>query len=336
MAKATGKGRSARKKAVKKPAAKKAAGKAAKKTASRKKPADKKKAAAKKPALKSAALKGAASRSAASKGAAPKSASSPAKKPAPNAAPKKAAAPTGRKAKAEPPVKAAKGAKAEPAAPAPAPAPKPRSRKRRSSRRAVPPPRRGPDGELLAPGELLLPKGPQSEEEVHYLLRGCVAGEEEAGELGVTEVVEKQPAESFPDKEDRLAELREHVEMLGERFEKGPLENNLPVRAAARYTFEGIVDRAKQRRREIGAFLRGLDLARTESSHMDSHGEASLQGLMEWAARLEKLIEAEEPEQGDYAQFHRGMDQLDHTTESRLVDVEQTLKRLGKRARARK
>jgi hypothetical protein len=327
MAKATGKGRSARKKkAVKKPAAKKAAGKAAKKTASRKKPAAKKKAAAKKPALESAALKSAAS----------KSASSSAKKPAPKAAPKKAAAETGRKAKAEAPVKAGKGAKVEPVAPAPAPAPKPRSRKRRSSRRAVPPPRRGPDGELLAPGELLLPKGPQSEEEVHYLLRGCVAGEEEAGELGVTEVVEKQPAESFPDKEDRLAELREHVEMLGERFEKGPLENNLPVRAAARYTFEGIVDRAKQRRREIGAFLRGLDLARTESSHMDSHGEASLQGLMEWAARLEKLIEAEEPEQGDYAQFHRGMDQLDHTTESLLVDVEQTLKRLGKRARARK
>jgi hypothetical protein len=69
---------------------------------------------------------------------------------------------------------------------------------------------------------------------------------------------------------------------------------------------------------------------------MDSHGEASLQGLMEWAARLEKLIEAEEPDQGDYAQFHRGMDQLDHTTESLLVDVEQTLKRLGKRARARR
>jgi len=117
---------------------------------------------------------------------------------------------------------------------------------------------------------------------------------------------------------------RNLTEMLTERFEKGPLENNLPVRAAARYTFEGIVDRAKQRRREIGAFLRGLDLARTESSHMDSHGEASLQGLMEWAARLEKLIEAEEPDQGDYAQFHRGMDQLDHTTESLLVDVEQT------------
>jgi len=256
------------------------------------------------------------------------------------AAQKKLAAPT-RKAGgakgAEAAAKAGKGAKAAEAnAPTPAPAQKPaRSRKRRSSRRTMPPPRRGPDGELLAPGELLLPKGPQSEEEVHYLLRGCVAGEEDAGELGVTEVTEKQP-DAFPDKEERLAELREHVQMLTERFEKGPLENNLPVRAAARYTFEGIVDRAKQRRREIGAFLRGLDLARTESSHMDSHGEASLQGLMEWAARLEKLIEAEEPDQGDYAQFHRGMDQLDHTTESLLVDVEQTLKRLGKRARARR
>ena len=70
-----------------------------------------------------------------------------------------------------------------------------------------------------------------------------------------------------------------------------------------------------------------------ETARMDSHGEASLQGLMEWAARLEKLMEAEEPQQSDYTQFHRGLDQLDHTTETLLVDVELTLRRQGSRRR---
>jgi hypothetical protein len=51
---------------------------------------------------------------------------------------------------------------------------------------------------------------------------------------------------------------------------------------------------------------------------------------MEWSARLEKLAEdAKEPAQGDYTQFHRGLDQLDHTTEALIVDVELTLRRLG-------
>ena len=67
-------------------------------------------------------------------------------------------------------------------------------------------------------------------------------------------------------------------------------------------------------------------MGHTETSHMDAHGEASLQSLMEWAARLENLVEnlAETPEtnQGHYAQFHRGMDQLDHTT--RVVDDERS------------
>jgi hypothetical protein len=94
------------------------------------------------------------------------------------------------------------------------------------------------------------------------------------------------------------------------------------------------VERAKHRRREIGAFLRGLDLGRTETSHMDSHGEASLQSLMEWAARLENLVEADEPGQADYAQFHRGLDQLENTTEALIVDMEQTLRRLRDRLRA--
>ena len=66
---------------------------------------------------------------------------------------------------------------------------------------------------------------------------------------------------------------------------------------------------------------------------MDSHGEASLQSLMEWAARLENLAEADEPEQADYVQFHRVLDQLDNTTEALIIDVELTLRRLRDRTR---
>ena len=107
------------------------------------------------------------------------------------------------------------------------------------------------------------------------------------------------------------------------------------MRAATRRNFQGVQERAKQRRREIGAFMRGLDLGRTETSHMDSHGEASLQSLMEWAARLENLAEADEPDQADYNQFHRGLDQLDNTTEALVVDVELTLRRLRDKNRAK-
>jgi hypothetical protein len=67
---------------------------------------------------------------------------------------------------------------------------------------------------------------------------------------------------------------------------------------------------------------------------MDSHGEASLQSLMEWAARLENLTEADEPNQADYNQFHRGLDQLENTTEALIIDVELTLRRLRDRNRA--
>ncbi len=115
------------------------------------------------------------------------------------------------------------------------------------------------------------------------------------------------------------------------RFDGG-IEPLLPIRSAIRRNFQGVVERAKHRRREIGAFLRGLDLGRTETSHMDSHGEASLQSLMEWAARLENLADADEPERADYNQFHRGLDQLENTTESLIVDVEQTLRRVRDRS----
>ncbi len=187
--------------------------------------------------------------------------------------------------------------------------------------------RRGPNGEPFVPGDLLLPTGPQGPDEIQYLLRGSVAAEHSAGVAGVSEIILKKGAEAEADRSD----LTRYAEGMAERFEKGSIEPLLPSRAPARRNFAGVVERAKHRRREIGAFLRGLDLGRTETSHMDSHGEASLQSLMEWAARLENLAEADEPERADFAQLHRGLDQLESKTEELIVDVELTLRRLRDR-----
>ena len=157
-----------------------------------------------------------------------------------------------------------------------------------------------------------------------------MAAEHPAGEGGINEILAKR-APADPDAE--RTELHRVLKSMTERFDRG-IEPALPTRPPARRNFQGVVERAKHRRREIGAFLRGLDLGRTETSHMDSHGEASLQSLMEWAARLENLAEAEEPEQADYAQFHRGLDQLENTTEALIIDVELTLRRLRDRLKA--
>lgn len=189
--------------------------------------------------------------------------------------------------------------------------------------------RKGPHGEPFVPGDLLLPGGPQGMDEILYLLRGCVAAEHSAGEAGVNEIVIKR-GETEADR----AELGRFASGMAERFDGGAIEPLLPTRPLARRNFSGVVERAKHRRREIGAFLRGLDLGRTETSHMDTHGEDSLQKLMEWAARLEILMEAEEADRADYAMFHRGLDQLENTTESLIVDVEATLRRLRDRVRA--
>jgi hypothetical protein len=200
---------------------------------------------------------------------------------------------------------------------------------KRSSRRSALANRRGPDGQPFVPGDLLLPTGPQGPDELLYYFRGATASERVAADLGVDEVVAKRSGD-----ESQRAELRKQAEALAQRFETGidPLLPNRNLRE--RRTFQSVIERAKHRRREIGAFMRGLDVGRTESSHMDSHGEASLQTLMEWAARLENLTEADEPQQADYAQFHRVLDQLDNTTESLIVDVERTLRRLRDRNRA--
>ena len=255
-------------------------------------------------------------------------------KPAPAAA--KPAAAKAAPAKAAPPLppagKAAKDAAKVPAAvkgkaakgdgSAETPAPAPVKEKRKGSKRSAS--RRGD----YPPGELLLPGGPQGPDEILYLLRGCVAAERPAIEAGVSEIVAKQ---SLP--ESDRPELTDFGQGMSKRFLTGTIEPLLPIRPKQTRDFPGVVERARHRRREIGAFLRGLDLGHTETSHMDSHGEDSLEKLMQWAARLENLVEADEPASADYAQFHKGLDQLDNQTEALIVDVENTLRRLRDRVR---
>jgi hypothetical protein len=217
--------------------------------------------------------------------------------------------------------KAAEGGK--PAAPA-------RPTGRKSSRRPSLL-RRGPDGEILAPGDLLLPGGPQRIEEILYLFRGCSSAEHPIGEDAIAEVQAKRATPEAPGDRDELAKI---LAWARERFEHGTIEPAIPPRPNLRRSFQGVVDRAKQRRREIGAFLRGLDLGHTESSHMDAHGEASLTSLMKLAAGLENLAEAEEPAQTDANELHRVFEQLEAATETLIIDVEQTLRRLRDRLRS--
>ena len=217
--------------------------------------------------------------------------------------------------------KAAEGGK--PAAPA-------RPAGRKSSRRPSLL-RRGPDGEILAPGDLLLPGGPQRIEEILYLFRGCSSAEHPIGEDAIAEVQAKRATPEAPGDRDELAKI---LVWARERFEHGTIEPAIPPRPNLRRSFQGVVERAKQRRREIGAFLRGLDLGHTESSHMDAHGEASLTSLMKLAAGLENLAEAEEPAQTDANELHRVFEQLEAATETLIIDVEQTLRRLRDRLRS--
>jgi hypothetical protein len=268
----------------------------------------------------------------------------PAKPPAKPAAKPAAKAPTppppptkGAKMPAAPPKAGAPGGTAAPAEGSPKPiAPRPLTPKPaggKKSRKGGSSLRRGFDANR-PPGELLLPGGPKTPEEIQYLLRGCVAAERSAGEGGIEEVLLKQQAMGI-DPDAMRTELRKQLNVTEKRFESGAIEAQAPVRPPhTRRNFIGMVERAKMRRREIGAFLRGLHLAQQETSHMDAHGEASLDSLMQWAARLENLAEAEEREQADYGQFHRILDQLESNTEALIVDVELTLRRLRDRVRA--
>jgi hypothetical protein len=180
-------------------------------------------------------------------------------------------------------------------------------------------------------GELLLPGGPMTVEEILYMMRGAVCAERPAGEHAIEEICVKR---GLTENAEARAELAKQLDPIKKRFETA-IDPMLPSRqAVARRTFQSVIDRARYRRREMGAFMRGLDLGRTEMGHMDPHGEDSLHELMKWAARLENLVDSEEPEKADYAQFHRGLDQLENTTEALIIDVEQTLRRLRDRNRA--
>jgi len=285
------------------------------------------------------------------KSAKPKATAKPkaaAKAPA-KAAKAKAALPAKAAPKSQPPAKAAPPLKAKPDPKGKALAPekpqppgkgkapeggKPGAPSRPAGRKSSRRPsllRRGPDGEILAPGDLLLPGGAQRIEEILYLFRGCSAAEHPIGEEAIAEVQAKRTVPEAPGDRDELAKI---LAWARERFEHGTIEPAVPPRPTLRRSFQGVVERAKQRRREIGAFLRGLDLGHTETSHMDAHGEASLTSLMKLAAGLENLAEAEEPAQTDANELHRVFEQLEAATETLIIDVEQTLRRLRDRLRS--
>jgi len=209
-------------------------------------------------------------------------------------------------------------------------APKSKVKPEKPGRKAKTP--KAPKGPQFPPGTVFLPDGFKSREEIQYLFRGAVACVREALDIAAAEIREKsdklQPAAS----ERELLELARTAE---ERF-RGAIESAPPNRVIpTKRTFASLVERARARRREIGAFMRGLDLGRTESSHLDTHSEASLQGLMEWGARLEMLADSREVDKPDFTQQHRVLDQLESTTEMLVVDVELTLRRYKDRMSAR-
>jgi hypothetical protein len=296
-----------------------------------------------KPAKAKSVKKSAKPKTAKAKAAKPKAAAKAPAKAAKAALPAKAAPKSQPPAKAAPPLKAKPDPKGKALAPEKPQPPgkgkapeggKPGAPSRPAGRKSSRRPsllRRGPDGEILAPGDLLLPGGAQRIEEILYLFRGCTAAEHPVVDEAMAEVLAKRTVPEAPGDRDELLKI---LAWARERFDHGGGEPAIPPRPNVRRTFQGVVERAKQRRREIGAFLRGLDLGHTESSHMDAHGEASLTSLMKLAAGLENLAEAEEPAQTDANEFHRVFEQLEAATETLIIDVEQTLRRLRDRLRS--
>ena len=209
-------------------------------------------------------------------------------------------------------------------------APKGKGKADKPGRKAKTP--KPPKGPQFPPGTVFLPDGFKSREEIQYLFRGAVACVRESLDIAAAEIRAKSDKLQPTASERELLELARTAE---ERF-RGAIESAPPNRAIpTKRTFASLVERARARRREIGAFMRGLDLGRTEPSHLDTHSEASLQGLMEWGARLEMLADSREVDKPDFTQQHRVLDQLESTTEMLVVDVELTLRRYKDRMSAR-
>jgi len=209
-------------------------------------------------------------------------------------------------------------------------APKGKLKAEKPGRKAkAPKPTKGPQ---FPPGTVFLPDGFKSREEIQYLFRGAVACVRESLDVAAAEIRAKSEKLQPAPAERELLELARTAE---ERF-RGAIEAAPPNRVIpTKRTFASLVERARARRREIGAFMRGLDLGKTEPSHLDTHSEASLQGLMEWGARLEMLADSREVDKPDFTQQHRVLDQLESTTEMLVVDVELTLRRYKDRMSAR-
>jgi hypothetical protein len=209
-------------------------------------------------------------------------------------------------------------------------APKGKGKPDKPGRKAKTP--KPPKGPQFPPGTVFLPDGFKSREEIQYLFRGAVACVRESLDIAAAEIRAKSEKLQPTASERELLELARTAE---ERF-RGAIESAPPNRVIpTKRTFASLVERARARRREIGAFMRGLDLGRTEPSHLDTHSEASLQGLMEWGARLEMLADSREVDKPDFTQQHRVLDQLESTTEMLVVDVELTLRRYKDRMSAR-
>ena len=209
-------------------------------------------------------------------------------------------------------------------------APKGKAKPEKPGRKVkAPKPTRGPQ---FVAGTVFLPDGFKSREEIQYLFRGAVACVRESLDVAAAEIRAKSERLQPNPTERELLELARIAE---ERF-RGAIEAAPPNRVIpTKRTFASLVERARARRREIGAFMRGLDLGKTEPSHLDTHSEASLQGLMEWGARLEMLADSAEVDKPDFTQQHRVLDQLESTTEMLVVDVELTLRRYKDRMSAR-
>src|SRR5215468_1719175 len=95
--------------------------------------------------------------------------------------------------------------------------------------------RRGPDGELLAPGDLLLPGGAQGFDEVLYFFRGCAAAEHDvSGDEAVVEILTKR---GTPDATGEKGDLLKAFDSMRRRFDGG-IEPLLPIRNAIRRNFQ--------------------------------------------------------------------------------------------------